>query len=64
MAKDIAFTGADDGTVEVQLADGRVLALNGDPLTNVSQDNVDRLKALPGLHFRVTDTPATGKKEG
>jgi hypothetical protein len=58
MAKNVTLTGADDGTVEVDL-DGRIFALN-DEVTNVSQDNVDRLTALPGLHFRVTDP----KKEG
>lgn len=54
MAKDVTFAGADDGTRRVIL-DGRQFPL-GVEVKNVSEQNVKRLKALPGHEFRITDS--------
>ena len=51
MASTVTFTRSDDGTTRVNL-DGRLFRL-GQPVTNVSKEAADRLKAMPGLHFRV-----------
>lgn len=53
MAKDVTFIGADDQTRRVIL-DGRQFPLDVE-VKNVSEQNVKRLKALPGLRFRVND---------
>lgn len=54
MAKDVTFTGAGDGTRRVIL-DGREFPV-GVEVKNVSEQNVKRLKALPGHEFRITDS--------
>lgn len=51
MAKNVTFTGADDGSVAVDL-DGQLFAV-GQPVSNVSEKDIQRLKALDGHHFKV-----------
>lgn len=59
MAKNVTLTGADDPRIKSALLDGRRFWLNEEQ-KNVSDQNIKRLKAIPGLQFRVTDPAPSG----